>query len=192
MRQLVLIAVTVAALFYVTWTLQSTVVGAESAPSVGAMERALQATGAKLEGARLQGWMPAAQEDLQRIRRQLPPEASVSYVTGHVAVTWRPRVQEWAVAYGHLVQALGPQGRVSVQLEGQAVMGDPGELVERAMAALKTGQLQPWIGPQAASTAGVSPLLPTHGSGVNVQVAARRTGQGARIWVGWPLLYQEY
>lgn len=198
MRQLILIALLVGVLIYIPVTLQVAPASAEHAytdqtrPSIAMLEQALAATGARLEGVTLNGWAAGTGADAVRLRERLGPQAKVSLVGEHVSVAWRPGPERWSQAFYRMHDALGRQARISVQLEGRATGGEPEILVGRAMDALKATGKQPWVTPTAASTAAFSRLLPPHEVGVNVQAAARLDRNGVRVWVGWPVLNQEY
>lgn len=193
-----------------------TVSGARSG-SVASLQLAMDAAGAKTDQAVITGWVPTGQLNAAGIVRnalgwtgQQTPAAEARDVkllsrngTTYVSVRWaftRPQDQRWAEAQEKVSRALfqvGDGARVTVQLEGtaaQAELSGLREIANKAVDALDTTGRQPWSEGRSASVAGQSAWLPKSPFGVNVQVAVRQEAgaQGARVWVAWPALQQEY
>jgi hypothetical protein len=191
MRHLLMIATLVSALLYISVTVQgSTLAGGLS---VEALAAAVAAAGATPQQAVVHGWAPGTRADAARLRTRLGANAAVNSSDGYVSVTLKPAVTALAEAVRLLQTEMGRAVRLTVEVEGYAADRRNAEQLVLSMAeALRLTGRQAWKGSGAASMAGLSPLLPAHSLGLNVQVAARTEGTGTRLWAGWPLLQTDY
>lgn len=111
---------------------------------------------------------------------------------------WRmtgERAAAWSKQYGLLAKALADEGILAplhVQLEGPGPAGDVLALANSGLDSLSASERQPWRGERSASVAGVARALPRGPHEVNIQVAARQTPAGTRLWVAWPALTGDY
>lgn len=216
MRQLFLISTLVALVMYAGFVSKNgtPVASATYPPGVlSPLQGALGATGATLEKVQMTGWVQVKSPDvLAKVKEDLGwnrsggaggfREAKLHLKEGtyYLAIQWvlkGPAVLAWHSDYARLDQVLtkvGVHPAITVQLEGLSPRTSPLEMVDRAMAALRAGDRQPWSDAFAASVSGRTTLLPPGPFGVNVQAAVRRdsAGKGARVWVAWPALQQEY
>lgn len=221
-RRLVLIAGVVGILMYSAVVSQQGIPAAAAPLSAGArapaqsleaLQKSLEATGARLDEAVITGWAEAGSAgDRDAVAAALgwtgPVPSGESravavrqgngrqYVTvrwtltGKAASQWQPAVR--AVQKALEKEAGSPS--MAVQLGATAPGGSLTELAGKALGALSATDRQPWSDRRAASVAGRTTLLPPGPFGVNVQVAARRDAAQAltRMWVAWPALLQEY
>lgn len=218
MRQLILIASVVALLMYAGFASQAAggipVTGARvPAEPMAALERGLEATGAKLTRVTILGWVRMERKNgADDVRKALgwtgaAPQGEVrdSHLSTrdgaqYLSVRWElpgDSSDGWVFKQAAVRRALALGGKdpfLTVQLEGEVAGSQPTALTAAALNALGAVERQDWEGPSAASSAGRSAQLPPSMFGVNVQVAARqddRTGN-TRIWLAWPALQQEY
>jgi hypothetical protein len=220
MRQLAIIATIVAMFMYAGFAIQGGVPattgmrGGQAAGGMGALQRALEATGAHLGSAVLTGWV---QTDRPQARDRVMAALGWSGSTapagesreiqlrtqgGHYIVTVRWSLSSqaarlWQARTKITQEALSLAGatpHMTVQLEGTTSGGELPATAERALDALAATQRQPWSDLRAASVAGKTFDLPPSTFGVNIQVAVRHdalTGLD-HVWVAWPALLQEY
>lgn len=139
------------------------------------------------------GWNRPAPADEERSLRVLEGVGGP-----YVEITWRLHGEaagQWHQRYRELRRALAAEGmwpQVQVELSGRAAAGDPLALAEAALDAVAARQREPWNGGQSASIAGYTPLLPPGPYAVNIQAAVRRSGDGSRLWIGWPTVRSDY
>jgi len=217
LRSLVLISTIMAIFFYSVYI--GEVGGSASAlkldrhSELGALETALQTAGGRLvtvvvtgwtevagfgdldRAERFLGWHESSLGEMQRGNLRIVPNHGRLYLT----LTWTLKgadLKNWEEHYQTARSAMRAGGRdvhMAVQLEGEREVSDPVQVTEGVSGALRGLSPQRWQDARASSIAGQSPLLPPRDMGVNYQVAARRLETGViKIWVGWPVLNQEY
>lgn len=212
MRQLLLIMSLVGLFMYTGFAVEND----HSLAAVARLEEAMSATGAALERVTVSGWVAvpnaAAREQVAsalgwaggttpgEVRElKLFHQAGGDYL----ALRWElsgAAKAPWRAGYTKVRQALawagahGAEPTVTVQLEGTTERTELMSVATSALDSLQATGRQPWGDPRAASIAAQTPLLPSSGFGVNVQVAARRdaAGKRTRVWLAWPALQQEY
>lgn len=183
------------------------------AQSLQALQRSLEATGARMREAVVNGWAEVpGTGDRDRVAAALgwqesAPEGETRTISLHTrdnrtyaSVRWvlsGNRAGQWHNASKVVQNALlqvGGSPSVSVQLEGVTSEEGLTELAGKALDAVRAIERQPWSDLRAASVAGRTTHLPPGPFGVNIQVAVRRDAarEQTRVWVAWPGLLQEY
>lgn len=217
MKQFLLAVSIVGLLLYAGLVIQQETVSTQGkglSGDYGTLQEVLEATGAELDEAIIAGSVPVLDPSVEdQVKAALGWTVSDAFKgerreiqtqerDGHYYVTVRWTLSgtvaaSWASKPQHVYSSLAEVGEspsVTVQLEGRTSLASDVLLVNRALDTVNATGRQPWQGALSASVAARSSHLPDSPLGVNVQVAMRedQEGEGARVWVAWPALLQDY
>lgn len=213
MHRAITIGCVVALLLYAGWVLDSQPreVSGQHSSALAPLQTALERAGGRLEAVAFLLDAPVSDPALpDRLRQRLGwnqptpanEEREVWLNTENamyaLQLRWRlsgERAGTWAKSYALVAEALAKEGihaPLHVQLEGSGPAGDVLALAHSGLDGLSASKRQPWQGERSASVAGVASALPRGPHEVNIQVAARQTSAGTRLWVAWPALTGDY